>query len=80
MGDSCRSIPALLSGLLAGDVFGVLPDPVGTLPMRCFKLHVSVVLGYAIVSGSALVKVPQIVKILQERGALVAFGCLWVCE
>ena len=64
---SCPSIPDLLRGLLGGDVLGLLPEPIGTLSLACFKAHVSLVLGYAIVTGSSLVKLPQLLKILQAK-------------
>ena len=64
---SCTALPELLRALLGGEVLGLLPEPMGSLPMGCFKQNISMLLGYAIVAGSALVKVPQLIKIWRAQ-------------
>ncbi|KAL1528835.1 hypothetical protein AB1Y20_010158 [Prymnesium parvum] len=65
----CASLATLLNGLLSGKVVEILPEPIGTLPSVCAKVLVSQVLGYAIVTGSALVKLPQFIKIARAQSA-----------
>ncbi|XP_015428583.1 PREDICTED: mannose-P-dolichol utilization defect 1 protein homolog [Dufourea novaeangliae] len=44
-------------------------DEFNFLHVECFKATLSTVLGFGIISGSILVKVPQILKLLQSKSA-----------
>lgn len=65
----CPALATLASTLLSGKILQVLPEPLGTLPASCVKIVVSELLGYGIVAGSALVKLPQLIKIVRAESA-----------